>query len=22
MWRSTEEPDRLQVTIWRMRIAC
>jgi hypothetical protein len=22
MWNNTEEPDRPQMTIWRMRIAC
>jgi hypothetical protein len=22
MWKNTAEPDRLQVKIWRMRIAC
>jgi len=22
MWKNMEEPDRPQMTIWRMRIAC
>ena len=22
MWKNIVEPDRLQITIWRMRIAC